>query len=92
MAIILPHPLTVQEIRVLQEFRRLGAETLPVEKIKAIKHPVGGGEAPAVSLAGKGYLAAEGESFTLSEKAREFLAIDVKPEVESSVADDETPE
>jgi hypothetical protein len=89
MPIILPHPLTIQEIRVLQEFRRLGADTLTLAQIKAIKHPAGGGETPAVSLAGKGYVTGEGESFTLTQKAKEFLAIDVKPEVESAGGDEE---
>ena len=36
--IILPHDLTTQEIRVLQEFRRLNLETMTPEQIKAIKH------------------------------------------------------
>lgn len=74
--------MTAQEIRVLQEFRRVAADSLPLTAIKAIKHPVGGGDAPAVALAGKGYLTAEGESFTLTPKAKEFLAYDPKPEFE----------
>lgn len=79
--------MTEQEIRVLQEFRRIAAETLDLAAIKAIKHPAGGGEAPARALAGKGYLtpAADGQSFTLTELAREFLAFDPKPEYEESV-------
>ena len=83
MAIILSHPMTSQEIRVLQEFRRIGTETLATAAIKAIKHPAGGGEAPAVSLVQKGYLTANGENFTLTQKAKDFLALDVKPEGES---------
>src|SRR5690349_14844733 len=59
MAIILSHPMTSQEMRVLQEFRRVAAETLPVAAIKAIKHPAGGGEAPANSLVTKGYLSSD---------------------------------
>jgi hypothetical protein len=84
MAIIMNHPMTTPEMRVLQEYRRIGAETMPVEAIKAIKHPVGGGEAPAVSLVAKGYLTADagGQNFSLTQKAKDFLAIDVKPEVE----------
>jgi hypothetical protein len=77
--IILPDTLTTPEIRVLQEFRRLNAETLSIEQIKAIKHPAGGGEQPAVSLAGKGYLTADAAGFTQTDKARAFLAIDAKP-------------
>ncbi len=41
--IILPNDLATQEIRVLQEFRRLNAETLSPDQIQAIKHPAGGG-------------------------------------------------
>lgn len=91
MPIVLPFPMTPQEMRVLQEFRRLTAETLPVATIKAVKHPVGGGDAPAVSLAEKGYLTAdEGrQNFTLTEKAKEFLAIDAKPMVESGPGEEE---
>ena len=89
MAIILSHPMTSQEIRVLQEFRRLAVQTLPLAAIKAIKHPAGGGEAPAVQLVGKGYLTADGagESFTLTPKGVEFLTLDPKPEVEGPVDD-----
>ena len=91
MAIIMSQPMTPQEMRVLQEYRRISAETMPLTAIKAIKHPVGGGEDPAVSLAAKGYLTADatGENFTLTQKAKDFLAIDVKPEVESAGEGDE---
>ena len=83
--------MTPQEMRVLQEFRRIAADTMPVAAIKAIKHPAGGGEAPAVSLVEKGFLTADAErqNFTLTEKAKTFLAIDAKPEVESSGDADE---
>ena len=84
MAIILPHGLTAEEIRVLQEFRRLNADTLNFEQIKAIKHPAGpGGEGPAASLAGKGFLQAAdgGDGFTVTQKGKDFLAIDAKPDV-----------
>lgn len=88
MPIVLPFPLTVQEMRVLQEYRRASAETLTLDVIRAVKHPAGGGEAPAKSLVSKGYLA-EGEGgLTLTAKAKEFLAIDYKPEVESAAADE----
>jgi hypothetical protein len=88
MAIILPYGLTAAEIRVLQEFRRMNADTLALEAIKAIKHPAGGGEAPAVSLVAKGYLETSGaaDSFTLTPKAKELLAIDAKPEFEEPAA------
>ncbi len=83
MAIIMSHPMTPQEIRVLQEFRRIGTDTMALPAIKAIKHPADGGEVPVLSLVQKGYLAANGEHFTLTQKAKDFLAIDVKPQVES---------
>ena len=90
MAIIMSHPMTTQEMRVLQEYRRISAETMPLAAIQAIKHPVGGGEAPAVSLVAKGYLTADGggQNFALTQKAKDFLAIDVKPEVESGGGDE----
>jgi hypothetical protein len=83
MAIILPFGLTAPELRVLQEFRRLTVETLPLATIKAIKHPAGGGEAPAVGLTAKGYLEADAarENFGLTQKAKDLLAIDPKPMV-----------
>jgi hypothetical protein len=78
--IILPLDLTAAEIRVLQEFRRLTTDALPLETIKALKHPTGSlGEAPAASLVGKGFLTGEGDTFTVTQKARDFLAIDAKP-------------
>ena len=86
MAIVLPFPLSIQEMRVLQEFRRIGAETMTTDTLKAIKHPTGGGEAPAQSLVAKGFLAADGGGYSLTEKAKEFLAIDAKPEFESGDA------
>jgi len=87
----MPFPMTAQEMRVLQEFRRLAVETMPLAAIKALRHPVGGGEGPAFSLAENGYLTADAtrENFGLTEKAKEFLAIDWKPTVEASAADDE---
>jgi hypothetical protein len=84
--IILPNDLTTQEIRVLQEFRRLNLETMTPEQIKAIKHPAGGGEQPAAALVGKGYLTADAGGFTQTGKAKAFLAIDVKPMFEDSTA------
>lgn len=90
MAIILPFPLTVQEMRVLQEYRRTASESLSAEAIKAIKHPTGGGEAPAQSLVAKGFLSTDGSgSYSLTEKAKEFLAIDAKPLVEEAGGADE---
>jgi hypothetical protein len=84
--IILPNDLTTQEIRVLQEFRRLNLEIMTPEQIKAIKHPAGGGEQPAAALVGKGYLTADAGGFTQTGKAKAFLAIDAKPMFEDSTA------
>jgi hypothetical protein len=83
--------LTAQEIRVLQEFRRVNLDTLTIAAIKAIRHPAGGGEAPALSLVDRGYLTTDAarENFTLTGKAKEFLSYDPKPEVESSGGDEE---
>ena len=91
MPIIMSHPMTTQEMRVLQEYRRINAETMPVDAIKAIKHPAGGGEAPAVSLVGKGYLVTDAgaANFTLTQKGKDFLALEVKPEFEGGAASDD---
>ena len=78
--------MTEQEIRVLQEFRRMGVETLGIVAIKAIRHPAGGGEGPALSLVDKGFLTTDTarENFTLSQKAKDFLSYDPKPEFEEA--------
>jgi hypothetical protein len=80
--------MTEPEIRVLQEFRRLTSDSLPLSTIKAIKHPVGGGEAPALSLVQKGFLTTDDtrQTFVLTSKARDFLAYDPKPEFEEAAA------
>jgi hypothetical protein len=82
--IILPHTLTTQEIRVLQEFRRLNTDVMTPEQIKAIRHPAGGGVQPAASLVPKGYLTADAAGFSLTEKAKAFLAVDAKPMFEEA--------
>ena len=87
--------MTAQEIRVLQEFRRVVSDTLSLAAIKAIKHPSGGGDPPAFALVAKGYLTVDDgrESFVLTQKARDFLAYDPKPEFEeTSAASTEEPE
>lgn len=78
--------MTEQEIRVLQEFRRVAKESLGIEAIKAIKHPTGGGEAPALSLVDKGFLTTDAarENFALTQKAKDFLSYDPKPEFEEA--------
>lgn len=81
MPIILPHGLTPAEIRVLQEYRRTNSETMTLDQIKAIKHPAGGGDAPALSLVAKGFLEANGtaDGFTITPKAKDFLSVDATP-------------
>lgn len=76
--------LTPQEIRVLQEFRRIDSGSMTFDEIRKIKHPAGGGDAPAHSLVEKGYLTLDGsaEKFTLTALATEFLAYDPVPGVE----------
>jgi len=87
--------MTAEEIRVLQEFRRVASDTMSLAAIKAIKHPTGGGDAPALALVAKGYLTVDGgrETFALTQKAKDFLAYDPKPEFEeTSAASAEEPE
>lgn len=81
MPIILPHGLTSPEIRVLQEFRRVNGETLALEQLKAIKHPAGGGEAPATTLIEKGFLTGSEAGLSLTQKAKDFLSVDARPAV-----------
>ena len=80
--------MTEQEIRVLQEFRRMAVESLGIDAIKAIKHPAGGGEAPAFSLVDKGFLTTDAarENFALTQKAKDFLSYDPKPEFEEAAS------
>jgi hypothetical protein len=78
--------MTEPEIRVLQEYRRLAVEELDLAAIRQIRHPAGGGEGPAWSLGEKGFLTPDEsrQRLTLTEKAREFLAIDARPLYEES--------
>lgn len=66
----------------------MAAESLSIAIIKAIKHPAGGGEAPAFSLVDKGFLTADAarENFTLTQKAKDFLSYDPKPEFEEAAS------
>ncbi|MFP5245496.1 MAG: hypothetical protein ACLGH0_02290 [Thermoanaerobaculia bacterium] len=82
--VLAPYNLTSQEIRVLQEFRRLNAETLTAEQVKAIRHPAGGGEAPAAALAEKGFLTSGECGYTITPKGKEFLAIEAAPRIEET--------
>ena len=90
MPIILPHGLTAPEIRVLQEFRRLGSDIVAGSVLNAVKHPAGGGLTPANSLVAKGFLTSADDQYSVTEKGKEFLAYDPKPEFEVGSADVET--
>jgi hypothetical protein len=78
--------MTEQEIRVLQEYRRLSAVELDLGTIQKIRHPAGGGDGPAWSLVEKGYLTPDEsrDRLRLTAKAQEFLAIDARPLYEES--------
>lgn len=76
----MPHSMTAQEIRVLQEFRRQETKELTPDEISAIRHPFGGGVEPALELVRKGFLARSGgERFALTEKAVAFLSYNPEP-------------
>ena len=86
MSIELPFPLTVPEMRLLQEYRRLGVESLSLEAIRAIKHPTSVPSDLAQALVAKGFLTFEGETFSLAENGKRFLERDVRPADEPAVA------
>lgn len=77
--IIIPNGLTPQDIRILQEYRRLNTDSLPAESIKAIRHP--GGVPDASPLLAKGFLVGDGDSLLITQKGKDFLAIEATPEV-----------
>ena len=79
MTIILPFDLAIDEMRVLQEYRRIGTRTLTREDIAAIRHPGTGVTGAVDRLIAKGYLSTDESGLTLTGRADEFLAIDVKP-------------
>jgi hypothetical protein len=55
MAVKLPEGLTADQLRILQEFRRKNSQTLTMDEIAAIRHPVGGGPDALESLIARGY-------------------------------------
>src|ERR1019366_5492433 len=85
--------MTEQEIRVLQEYRRVGTESLTIAAIPGIKHPAGGGERPACLPVEKGFRTTDAarENFALTPKAKEFLSYDPKPEFEEGGASEDVP-
>jgi hypothetical protein len=77
---ILPREFTAAEIRVLQEFRRLGADSLDLAALAAIRHPAAPVSDPAEGLVRKGYVVPnDSGGFQLTEKAKVFLADEPKP-------------
>lgn len=80
--IIIPNGLTPQDIRILQEYRRMNTDSLSAEAIKAIRHP--GGVPDASPLLAKGFLVADGESLSITQKGKDFLAIEATPEVKET--------
>jgi hypothetical protein len=80
LAIILPYDMSIDEMRVLQEFRRISAQTLTAEHVATIRHPAAAaGESHGESLVRRGYLTRSDEGYTLTPRGQEFLAIDAKP-------------
>lgn len=80
MGIELPHGLRADEIRILQEFRRVGRGELSRAEIDAIRHPAGGGEEALKALITKGFIeGAGGEAYRLLGKGEELLRIDSVP-------------
>lgn len=79
--IIIPNGLTPQDIRILQEYRRMNTDSLPAEAIKAIRHP--GGIPDASPLLAKGFLVADGDALVITQKGKDFLAIEATPEVKA---------
>ena len=64
----------------------MAVESLGIDAIKGIRHPAGGGEQPAFGLVDKGFLTVDAarENFTLTEKGKDFLSYDPKPEFEET--------
>lgn len=77
----LPHDLSAQEIRVLQEFRRLEKGALSKEEIAAVKHPAPPMTDVASALVEKGWVQTNGTggTYELTEKAKEFLSFNPVP-------------
>ncbi len=77
----LPAGLKPEEIRVLQEYRRVGQTELEVGQLRAIRHPVDRGDEPLRGLVAKGFLTADGggERFVLTERGKALLANSPEP-------------
>lgn len=83
----LPNGFRPEELRILQEYRRLGKKSMTREQIDAIRHPASA-EGAVEGLLEKGFLVpsgAEGE-YELTASADELLAVEPVPEWEPVVA------
>lgn len=80
MSVKLPGGLRADELRILQEFRRLGRREMARTDIQAIRHPAGGGPEAIEGLLTKGYLSKTQEDvFVLDAKADELFAFQPMP-------------
>lgn len=80
MGVKLPDGLRADQIRILQEFRRLAKRELTVAEIGAVRHPAGDPQIALSGLVEKGFLVEQGEGrFALTPKSDEILAVDYTP-------------
>ena len=75
----LPHGMTTQAIRLMQEFKRSKVEELAADAISEIQHPAGSKDDPAQMLVEKGFIAATESGFALTEQGKAFLEKDPVP-------------
>ena len=76
----LPDGLRPDQIRILQEFRRLKRREMSRPEIRAIKHPVGGGEDALDGLVARHYLTkTDQDTYLLAEEGDRLLKIDFLP-------------
>lgn len=78
----LPGGLSAPEIRILQEYRRAGVQTMSMTAIREIRHPSKVGDEAVKGLVTKGYLArGEGDdTFELTGNGTKFLERNPVPE------------
>ena len=78
----LPGGLSAPEIRILQEYRRAGVQTMTMAEIREIRHPSKVGDEAVDGLVTKGYVTrGEGdETFALTENGTSFLERNPVPE------------
>jgi len=83
----LPNGFRPEELRILQEYRRLARKSMTREEIDLIRHPASA-EGAIEGLLEKGYLVpsgGEGE-YLLTPASEELLAVEPVPEWEPKVA------